>query len=150
MDANIYPTHNNGVRPYFGELSIPPPLKENRLVHDHQASPTKPTPPTHARRATISDILNPVFISTHQPYQHKRILDNPDTTFLIAFVQTNTMDLDCNLVYFTVTKKVNSMKKLQQAHQEAFAKSKSGEIYFLLKHEFNPIHIEKVPDGGEI
>lgn len=104
----MYPTHNNRVRPYYSELSIPPPLNENQLAHYHQASPTEPTPPTPARRATISEILNPVFISRHKPYKHTLILDIPDTTFSIAFVQTKTMDLYSDLVYLTATKKVTT------------------------------------------
>ena len=68
-DSKLFPTHENRVRPFFGDLSLPPEIR----FHDEQNSILidRPSPPSSTEtiknthnRAPISRLLNTVYCSS--------------------------------------------------------------------------------------
>lgn len=97
--GNLYRTYSNRVRPYIGELSIPPHLKDNQLVSDLAQLAEKVTQP---RRFPIADVLNPVFIVNRVPVDNGLYIDIHGTTLTVSISQVKKFDVASNSVFLTV------------------------------------------------
>lgn len=88
---NLYATHSTRIRPYFGELSIPPPPKDDQLVPDRVQLAEQAAQP---RRSPNADLLNPVFITDRVPVDNGLSIDIPGTTLTLSILQVETFDID--------------------------------------------------------
>lgn len=145
--GNLYPTHSTRVRPYFGELSIPPPLKDDQLVPDRAQLTEQVAQP---RRSPIADLLNPVFITDRVPVDNGLSIDIPGTTLTVSISQVETFDIDSDSVFLTVTKVIKNLKTLSIVDRDSFNEAKRGEVEFLLKEAVKPIPLDHVPADVEI
>lgn len=147
LDRKLYPTHHTRVRHFYGELSIPPPLKDDQLLPDR---PNTSPEQTVSVRAPISAILNPVFVASHIPEPSNLTFEIPDTSISISIVQPKTLDIDSDSVFLTVTKVIKDYKSLSDVDKKAFDISKREEIDFMLKKAVKPIPIKQVPNNVEL
>lgn len=65
-ERKLYSTYESCDRPFFGEISIPPLLKDYQLTYDHAM-------PTH--RMTLLNIMNPILVATDEPAQESLSFD---------------------------------------------------------------------------
>lgn len=147
FDGKIYPTHESLVRPFFGELSVPPPLKGDQLDHNR---PDASSDTTAARRALLSDILNPVLVTSHSPVDTFLDFKIACMTISVSVKQLDTFYINSDSAFLTVTKVIKDYKSLSDADKKSSAISKREEIEFLLKHAVKLILIEHVPDNVEL
>lgn len=145
--VKLYLIHESLVRPFSGELSVPPPLKGDQLVHDR---PDASLGTTVACRTPLSDILSTGFVASHSPVDIFLDFEISGTTISVSVRQLETLDIDSDSVFLTVTKAIKDHNSLSDADKKAFEISKREEIDFLLKHAVQPILIEHVPDSVEL
>lgn len=77
-------------------------------------------------------------------------MEIPGTSYKIAVVQTDNMEIDSDSVHLTITKVIKDPSTLNDADRAAFEVSKKGEIDFLLKHAVTPIPVKGVPPSVQI
>lgn len=130
FENKICPTHSTRIRPYFGEISIPPPPKGDHLS-THHTEPSAPVPPP--RCATIADLLNSVFVATQVPIEHPMVLDTLCKTYTVSILHRDTLDINSDSVFPMVTKVIKDHKSLSLADQAAFYDASRGDIDFLFK-----------------
>lgn len=150
FEQKIYLTHSTRVHPFFGELSIPPTLLKDHLRHDPPDIPSSHLPNALLRRASISDPINQVFVSTHKPVEHALDLELIGTSYTLCIGRTSTMDIDSDLVHLTVTKVIKDPNSLFSSDRAPFDGAKKGEIDFLFKHAVTPNPVHDVPDTVQL
>lgn len=72
-DGRLYPTHETLVHRYFGQLSIPCALEDDHLTHK------RPNPSNG--RVPLSDILHPVFVTSHVLQTYSLSFEIPQKTY---------------------------------------------------------------------
>lgn len=150
FDKKLYPTHETRVCLFFGKLSIPPPLKDDQLLHDRPSAVTSNPATSETGRAPLSDILNPVLISTRLHDEKPMTFDITGSSLSIFIWHIVTMDIDSDSIFLTVTEVIRDHKTLHCSDSQAFDLTKRGEIKFLLKDAVIPIQISEVPESLEI
>lgn len=146
-NRKLYPTHNTRIYPYFGELSIPPILKDCKLIYNR----TDPEPSKDMLlRVAIYDLLNPMFVSTHVPQPNLLLFSIPGTSFTVYISMLDTCHIDYDYVFLTVTKISKDPTALHEADRKVFDVSKREEIDFLLKEAVSPIPLELFPTDLEL
>ena len=147
FEGKLYPTQETRFKPFFGEISILPPLKDDQLLRDR---PTPSADTSVARRASILDIMNPVFVTSHHPVMHTLDFDITGLSISISVSQLDTLDIDSDSVFLKVTKVIKDHKSLSDEDLKASAVEKREEMDFMLNQAVNPIPTEHVRKIVEI
>lgn len=143
----LYPTHAARVRPYFGELSVPPFLRGDRLLQDRPHTTSSQV--TH-RRAPISDTIDTVLMAPHTPKKTPSAVATPGPLYSISVSTLRTFDVDADSVFLTVTKAIKDHSSLFEADEKSFTIATRCEIDFLVKKAVTSTPLYRVPHDVEL
>ena len=175
-ESNIFPTRENRVRPFFGDISLPPEIRlhdepnSNLFGRLSPSSSTEIIETTH-NRAPISALLNPnfctsppqpnpyFFLPSHEPF-HTFVLHDPmlgiiDSDAITTSETTLTLDIDLTAQpnegsFLTSLENVSRLTDLPQEQQQEFRTAKADEVRLLLKDAITPIQQHKVEPHCEL
>lgn len=119
-DGKMFPTYENRIRPYFGELSIPPELHDEQQREDPPTTDAEtPTP----RRIPLSDPLNPVFaVSGQHSEENFQMLPVASTSYCLIILNFKTFQIDSDEVFLTVTRTIKGKEQLSETDHTAMKK----------------------------
>lgn len=132
FQRKLFHTHQTTNCPYLGELPIPMGLKGDAFLHNR---PYMSQNESTTCRAPISDLLNPICLSFHDPAPNYLTFDITGTSFSIS------------MALLTITYLIKGHKTLSEADKQSFATAKREELDLLLEDSFTPIHISKTTNN---
>ena len=168
-----YPTHELRVRPYFGEFSVPPEIRENEdeiILPERLDNEMDSNDPQSSVQYVPSGKYM-VTINTQNPNidTKKNILRTDDGIIVLRISDKPTGIIDSEQVDFiphdyfasitdmpaiqnvlTTSEKVRDISGQPKESQQKFKEAQRGEIDFLLSDCVEPVHIDNVRDGMEL
>ena len=166
-DGKQYPTHEHRVRPYFGEISMPPELmnlpetqmtvdKPHTSITDASEISQQEEGTNSESRFPISRLINECFAVTtysgsnlpslHQFAMHIDIDDH--RTVNIVDVRHGTINSEN--IFLTQAKVFGAREKMTDEQKAKFLEAKRGEIEFLLSKPVKIVPQSELPDNCEL
>ena len=155
FENKTYPTHENRVRPFFGNVSLPPDLKNDDpqshgtmdkpddLTNLNEQQPPENSNPelgTTNRPTAISELINGTFlVSNPVEDNNASTIVTDDNAILLNTGPTTRGVIDSTEVFHTEIQHVPKLNSLNTVDQEAFRKAMKEEIEFLLKNTVDVI-----------
>ena len=150
-----YPAHENRIRPYFGENSLPPeltlddpetcsnldkpPERDPSDINNDQTS-SEHSPDRNRKPTAISDLINASFFVQNpiEPSKDNQIITDDNLIFLNTGPSKLEV-IDSSVIYHTEVQRITKLDHLNENEKTAFEESMREEIEFLLKNTVKPI-----------
>ena len=139
--GKLYPTHENRIRPFFGEEFTPPQLEQDdELSHGIMDKPTngeqpntRKETPSSSTRIPISDLVNWTFIVSNVPRSNSSLITTDDNHLVLNVEPSSRGIIDSEIVFHTEVEMIKHLEARSDDEKKQFQVAKEDEIKFLLK-----------------